>query len=157
MFPSHKCPNCGYVEEYRYRGVLKGELDTILKMLKEGIEEIKILAAILDTPTIQEYLEKTKTSGDSSTRIVSKICGDIKYIKRKYNINAGKKQLFTDKEYNAAYREHMWLLRAEGLIYRVIGNRVDKSVERVRQSILKFGRDSRRATRHAHFQVHSHQ
>lgn len=43
--------------------------------------------------------------------------------------------------------EHAWLLRAEGLTYRAIGNRLGVSQERARQKIWKFGRIMQAAIR----------
>ena len=39
-----------------------------------------------------------------------------------------------------ARSEHAWLLRAEGMIYRQIANRLGLSIERSRQIVFAFGR-----------------
>jgi len=43
-------------------------------------------------------------------------------------------------EYHTARYEHAWLLRAEGLKLKQIGNRLGCSNERARQMINQFGR-----------------
>jgi hypothetical protein len=48
-------------------------------------------------------------------------------------------------DYYAARREHMWLLRAEGLTFREIGMRNGVCGERAKQVVSKFGRQVTRA------------
>ena len=53
--------------------------------------------------------------------------------------------IYIQEVYGKARDEHAWLLRAEGLQLRVIGERLGVSKERARQMISKFGRRVRRA------------
>jgi len=57
----------------------------------------------------------------------------------------------TDEDYFAARREHMWLLRAEGVTYTAIGKRCSITGGRARQIINRFGREVRRSLRGARF------
>ena len=47
---------------------------------------------------------------------------------------------YFDERYGKARYEHVWLLRAEGLLLSEIGDRVGVSRERARQMIMKYGR-----------------
>jgi hypothetical protein len=53
----------------------------------------------------------------------------------------------------AAIDEHAWLLRAEGVTFQEIGERLGVTRERARQRVTKFGRRIRRATRKCKFKL----
>lgn len=56
--------------------------------------------------------------------------------------------------YRLARYEHAWLLRAEGLTYREIGERLGGLTKsRARQLVATFGGRVKRAARYVHIQV----
>jgi predicted DNA-binding protein (UPF0251 family) len=54
---------------------------------------------------------------------------------------------YQDRERAAATDEHAWLLRAEGLVYADIGDRLGVSRERAKQRVHKFGKRVAKAMR----------
>jgi len=60
----------------------------------------------------------------------------------------------SDPVYSEAVHEYAWLLRAEGVTFREISERLGLSKERIRQCVSKFSRRMIRATRFAHFTVY---
>lgn len=57
------------------------------------------------------------------------------------------------EDWYQARRMHAWLLRAEGLTYREIGERLGLSRERVRSMIKRCGRETMRRMRPIRFTI----
>jgi len=128
-----KCPYClrefkvtpdATRAPYYYDGYLKDHLPAIQAGFEGGLEPGEIATAL----------------GDAS------FSGMISYIGKRYGWYAPPSSDLKSS-YHKARLEHAWLLRCEGLKLREIGERLDLSRDRVRQMILKFGRETQRATK----------
>jgi hypothetical protein len=58
-----------------------------------------------------------------------------------------------DYQYFHARHEHAWLLRAEGLTYEAIGERLGITSDRARQIVIRFGCKAKHACRNARFRI----
>lgn len=62
---------------------------------------------------------------------------------------------YQDRERAAAIDEHAWLLRAEGLVYADIGDRLGVSRERAKQRVHKFGKRMAKAMRRTRVTIYA--
>lgn len=151
-----KCPHCGHEWQpekppYEYSGYLKPWLNEILEYLKAGRHPNFIAIDILAR---KDFVAPENWDGGphgywprrnveereaAATAIIRNIASKYGLIKRK---NA-----FRDREIASAREEHAWILRAEGLTLREIGERLGISKDRCRQLIWKCGRRNIRQNR----------
>ena len=62
---------------------------------------------------------------------------------------------YQDRERAAAIDEHAWLLRAEGLVYADIGDRLGVSRARAKQRVHKFGKRMAKAMRRTKVSIYA--
>lgn len=144
-----KCPHCHHEIDlppreqrpYCYHGYLKDHLPLILAGLRSGKSPMSITIMLRTLRRFEPYESPTET---------------IRYIGRRYGLI----QIAEPRKYKMmgkARAEHAWLLRAEGLTLREIGERIGLSHERVRQMIRKFGRDTSRSLRITKWKIETDQ
>jgi hypothetical protein len=136
------CPHCGQEFEpvkakkppppkkpYN-QGYLAEHLPLILRAFRRGIS-VDAIAAMID-------------ANNWSGRAM------IRYIGIRYNFI--KRTPYVDlSEFYAARYEHAWLLRAEKMTLKEIGNRLGVSKERAREMVVHMGRRMSRAARKSHW------
>jgi hypothetical protein len=128
----------------KYTGYLRGHVPLIVKLYKAGMT-LNEISDTLANLNVRSYW------GDWPNSLV------IRYVLRREGVFDEQRRSL-DHQYWEACRTHAWLLRAEGLKLREIGQRLEggcsdgsKSRERVRQMIVVFGRRMNRAARKARF------
>lgn len=134
---------------YEYTGYLKPWLPALDRLRAKGLTKRQAVQKliVLDGAFREAMKHKQRNSWSDGITMITALMNAIDRRRGQYAEPRWGTQKF-DIMYGRACDEHAWLLRAEGLKYRVIAARFGVTVERARQRVHKFGRRLARAMRH---------